>query len=103
MHTRPFHADKLQTIFPHIKLDQAYVSTYYPIRNGETIPEFRERTETFISAWIQRIESEMPHVKTAVLMSHAAIVIALGRAVSSALRHIDDSLLATLQQTSRAL
>lgn len=60
-----------------------YTATLLPSRQGETIPQLRERCETFLSVWIARVEAEMPNVKTAVIMSHAAIVIALGRIVSS--------------------
>lgn len=81
LHTRPPGPEGLQPIFPHITLEQTYTSTYFPIRSGESIPQFRERMEVFLPAWISRVEAEMPHVKTAVLMSHAATVIGLGRAV----------------------
>lgn len=79
LHARPI-LHKLQR---HVAVPLAeYGATLFPSRLGESIPALRSRCEMFLSAWIARVEAEMPHVRTAVIMTHAPIVIGLGRVVS---------------------
>lgn len=64
-------------------LHPTYQSTYLPTRHGETLEELRERSDTFVEAFVRRVETEYPDATTAVIVAHAATVIALGRSVSN--------------------
>jgi transcription factor C subunit 7 len=66
-------------------INQDYTSTIYASREGELLRGIQDRADLFAEAWPARIEAEMPDVKSAVVFSHAATVIALGRAVSQPL------------------
>lgn len=81
LHPRPGNPPDLAPFFPGmINLD--YTSTVYAPRNGELLREIQDRADLFAEAWPARIEAEMPDVRSVVVFSHAATVIALGRAVS---------------------
>jgi transcription factor C subunit 7 len=66
--------------FPDSEFDLEYNSTNYPSRLGEKMPDLFNRIDTFVDAWIGRMDDE--GVKTAVIFGHAATVIALGRALT---------------------
>ena len=81
LHPRPGNPPTLALFFPEM-INQDYSSTVYASRKGELMTGVQDRADLFAEAWPSRIEAEMPEVTSAVIFSHAATVIALGRAVS---------------------
>ncbi|KAJ9119872.1 hypothetical protein QFC24_005586 [Naganishia onofrii] len=81
LHPRPGHAEHLKQFFPDV-LDEAYRSTVYASRSGESVSELQARCDLFVDAFVNRIEAEYPNVKTVAIFAHAASVIALGRSLT---------------------
>lgn len=79
LHPRPSSADGLQSFFPGL-LDDSWSSIWYPSRKGEDVDEIYARTDGFLEAFVPEVEKRMPSTHARVLLvSHAAIVIALTR------------------------
>lgn len=80
LHPRPAPngASDLDQFYPGM-LDEEYGSTLYPSRHGERVRDVFARAELFADTWVGRMDEE--GVRSAVVFSHAAIVIALGRVV----------------------
>ena len=88
LHPRPGNPRDLEPFFPGcINLD--YSSTLYAPRTGELLRGIQDRADLFAEAFPARIEAELPDVTSVVLFSHAATVIALGRAVRLSLMSRD--------------
>ncbi|KAL7418617.1 hypothetical protein Q5752_007075 [Cryptotrichosporon argae] len=81
LHARPSDASELRQYFLDMRLDETYTSTFYPSRRGESMTELKDRCDTFVEAFVKRVEAEHPDVKTVLILAHAATVIALGRAL----------------------
>ncbi|TXT10658.1 hypothetical protein VHUM_02163 [Vanrija humicola] len=81
LHPRPAPngAADLAAFFPGL-LDDEYSSTLYPSRHGERVRDVFARAQLFADTWVGRMDDE--GVRSAVLFSHAAVVIALGRALT---------------------
>ncbi|KAL1413726.1 C6 zinc cluster transcription factor-like protein [Vanrija albida] len=58
-----------------------YAPTYFPNRRGETVPELAARIDGFVRAFVRRVEAERPDVRTLLIVSHAACVVQIGRAL----------------------
>lgn len=82
LHARPHPPAVLQKLVPDMPLHPSYDATYHPNREGESMEELQERTDTFVEAFVRRIDAEYPDAKTIVVVSHAGLVITMGRAVS---------------------
>ncbi|WVO16809.1 hypothetical protein L204_104495 [Cryptococcus depauperatus] len=82
LHPRPAQPIKLIPLFPSGSINPSYTSTVYPSRKGETLKSLHERAEIFVDAFISRVEGEWPEVKCVVIFSHAASLIAIGRALT---------------------
>lgn len=57
------------------------MSLLYAPRTGETFSGIHDRADAFIRLLIDYMNDEYPNVKRVMLVSHAATVIALGRAI----------------------
>ncbi|WOO82871.1 putative protein [Vanrija pseudolonga] len=81
LHPRPAPngAADLDQFYPGM-LDEEYGSTLYPSRHGERVRDVFARAELFADTWVGRMDEE--GVRSAVVFSHAAIVIALGRVLT---------------------
>ncbi|KAK2461883.1 hypothetical protein APHAL10511_006346 [Amanita phalloides] len=81
LHPRPGSASSLKQYFPEI--DTAWDSIYYSSRQGEDVDAVHERAKSFLSAFIPHVESTLPQEQHSrvMLMSHAATVIVLARAL----------------------
>lgn len=82
LHPRPAPngpADVLR-FFPLSTFDHDYASTNFPDRRGERMQDLFRRIDTFVDAFIGRMDAA--GVKTVVIFAHAATVIALGRALT---------------------
>jgi transcription factor C subunit 7 len=84
LHPRPAGPEALASFFPADAIDTSYTSTVYPSRRGETLQEIHDRAKLFVESWTNRVEALHDGVKCVSLYSHAASVIAIGRAVSPA-------------------
>ncbi|OCF37715.1 hypothetical protein I316_00842 [Kwoniella heveanensis BCC8398] len=82
LHPRPGSASSLAQHFPANSLDETYSSTVYASRLGETIHGVHDRADLFVEAFVGRMEELYPDVRSVVIFSHAAAVIALGRALT---------------------
>ncbi|WVF70217.1 hypothetical protein IAT40_005006 [Kwoniella sp. CBS 6097] len=82
LHPRPGSSNSLKQYFPPNSLDGIYESTVYASRLGETIHGVHDRADLFVEAFVGKIEELYPEVKSVVIFSHAAAVIALGRALT---------------------
>ncbi|KAJ6519873.1 histidine phosphatase superfamily [Mycena sanguinolenta] len=89
LHPRPGSASSLRAYFPEIDPD-AWSSIWYPPRVGEDVAEVHARAAGFLDAFVPAAEdrfacgqnAETAHTATRVLLvSHAATVIALTRAL----------------------
>ncbi|KAF3933538.1 hypothetical protein ABW19_dt0200548 [Dactylella cylindrospora] len=78
-HPLPATADLLKTFFPN--LDASYVPIITPARRGETMAQVHDRAAYALTRLIDYIDTNKPDVKAVVLVSHAATVIAAGRAL----------------------
>ncbi|KAH6897059.1 histidine phosphatase superfamily [Thelonectria olida] len=77
-HPIPAPPEKLKSLFS--TYDDTYVSALAPSRNGETIQALYERVAAAVNAIIERCDLEGR--RAAVLCTHAAVVIALGRVLT---------------------
>ncbi|WVQ97675.1 hypothetical protein IAU59_004789 [Kwoniella sp. CBS 9459] len=82
LHPRPGSSKTLKQHFPPNSLDETYESTVYASRSGETIHGLHDRADLFVEAFVGKIEELYPDVRSVVIFSHAAAVIALGRALT---------------------
>ncbi|KAI0094659.1 histidine phosphatase superfamily [Irpex rosettiformis] len=80
LHPRPFPAHRLQDYFSEI--DPSWSSIYYPSRKGEDVDQCHDRTEAVLYHLVNEVESrfEGQH-KRILLVSHAATIIAVNRAL----------------------
>jgi transcription factor C subunit 7 len=82
LHPIPPPAEALSASFPALRIDAAAwpKPTWVPSRKGEKVDEVHDRCQGFLSAFIPRAEQLLGggHKKI-LLVSHAAIVIALAR------------------------
>ncbi|EKM61005.1 uncharacterized protein PHACADRAFT_190138 [Phanerochaete carnosa HHB-10118-sp] len=80
LHPRPASAENLRSYFSGI--DSSWSSIWYPSRRGEDVPEVHSRAEGFLAALIpeleRRFEDKHKHI---LIVSHAATIIALTRAL----------------------
>lgn len=81
LHPRPPAAEHLVPYFPRIRPESHEPLLFAP-REGETIREIHARARHFLRLLIEHIDRHHPDVQTIFLVSHAATVIALGRALS---------------------
>ncbi|WOO76538.1 putative protein [Vanrija pseudolonga] len=77
---RPAGPSTLQDHFDMKLAD--YDATYFPKREGEKLDDLTERIDTFLSAFVRRVEAERPDVRTLLIVSHAAVVVQVGRALT---------------------
>ncbi|KAF8528138.1 histidine phosphatase superfamily [Hysterangium stoloniferum] len=84
LHPIPPPAPTLANSFPFLRIDPASWSpTYIPSRKGETLIELHDRCRDFLEAFIPRVESlSGGKHKNILIVSHAATVIALVRALA---------------------
>lgn len=81
LHPRPASAETLQSYFSEI--DPSWSSILYPSRKGEDVPEVHDRAERFLAALIPEIERRFGDKHRHILLvSHAATIIALTRALA---------------------
>lgn len=80
LHPRPPSASKLHKHFPRVSID-GHDPLLYASRNGETFAGIHERAEAFFKLLLEYMKERHPKVKRILLVSHAATVIALGRAI----------------------
>ncbi|KAL1408881.1 C6 zinc cluster transcription factor-like protein [Vanrija albida] len=87
LHPRPAAngAADLEAYVPPGALDTGYTSTLYPSRHGERVRDLHARAALWADAFVGRMEAE--GVRSVAVVSHAAVVIALGRVLTG-----DDSL-----------
>lgn len=78
LHPRPVSAEELVPFFGAV--DTSWTPTFLVSRKGESVPDLYQRGETFLRAFIQRIEEEGKHERI-LLVSHAATVITLAQAL----------------------
>lgn len=78
LHPSPVSAEELVPFFSAV--DPSWTPTFLVTRKGESVPDLYERGETFLQAFIKRIEEEGKHERI-LLMSHAATVISLAQAL----------------------
>jgi len=82
LHPRPPHAESLRRYFSQIASPTTHDPLLFAPREGETITEIHERAIRFLGLLIDHVDRTLPNVKTVLLVSHAATVITLGRALS---------------------
>lgn len=81
LHPRPASANTLQGYFSEI--DPSWSSIWYSSRKGEDVEQCHDRTEGFLSALIPEVERRFGNKhKCILLVSHAATIIALNRALA---------------------
>lgn len=80
LHPRPGSSDALKAYFPHIATE--WTSTWIPPRKGENVDELHQRCESFLQAFIPRIEAARPTDRCVLLVTHAATAIALTRVLT---------------------
>ncbi|KAL7008352.1 C6 zinc cluster transcription factor-like protein [Cystobasidiomycetes sp. EMM_F5] len=80
LHPRPFAASTLQTYFPHVQAS-SHRSLLVVSQSGESIQGLHERAKEFLRRFVAYVDANLPNVKSVLLVSHAATVIALGRAL----------------------
>lgn len=78
-HPIPASPQVLESFFPAL-LEQEYRAAVVPTRNGESIDELHDRVATTMEALIS--ECDRDGVRSVLLCSHAAVVIALGRVLT---------------------
>ena len=81
LHPRPASASELQNFFGEI--DPSWSSIWYPSRKGEDVDECHDRTAGVLEALVPEVERRYggKH-KRILLVSHAATIIALNRALA---------------------
>jgi transcription factor C subunit 7 len=82
LHPRPDSAESLRKYFPDISTDWSTV--YYPPRKGELVEEVHVRAATALATVMSTAQKRLPPqaVKRILVVSHAATVIALARALA---------------------
>ncbi|VDB99628.1 unnamed protein product [Peniophora sp. CBMAI 1063] len=82
LHPRPGSAHSLQQHCAHVS-PEGWQSVYLPSRHGEDVPDFHDRAADTLRALIPLAEKTLPENKheRILLMSHAATVIGLARAL----------------------
>ncbi|ETW87257.1 hypothetical protein HETIRDRAFT_437817 [Heterobasidion irregulare TC 32-1] len=85
LHPRPANAAALRAHFPEIDPD-AWASVWYPPRAGEDVQQVHDRAAGFVSAFVPEVPRRLTHnggggPARVLLVSHAATVIALARAL----------------------
>ncbi|KAH8848025.1 hypothetical protein MCOR31_000127 [Pyricularia oryzae] len=78
-HPAPAPVEELSTLFPDI-LDQGYSPALTPTSRGESIEQLHDRVALAVLEVIKRCDAE--GVRSVVLCTHAAVVIALGRVLT---------------------
>ncbi|TLS31010.1 hypothetical protein PpBr36_03490 [Pyricularia pennisetigena] len=78
-HPAPAPVEELSTLFPGI-LDQGYSPALTPTSRGESIEQLHDRVALAVLEIIKRCDAE--GVRSVVLCTHAAVVIALGRVLT---------------------
>ncbi|KAJ7487652.1 histidine phosphatase superfamily [Mycena galericulata] len=82
LHPRPASAASLRMYFPTEIDADAWASVYYPPRIGEDVAQMHARARTFLDVFVPAVERALPGThKRVLLVSHAATVIALTRAL----------------------
>ncbi|KAE9411086.1 phosphoglycerate mutase-like protein [Gymnopus androsaceus JB14] len=81
LHPRPYSASDLKSYFEEID-PEAWSSIYYPTRKGEDVDEIHERCSIVMSDLVSEVETRFTNHKRILLVSHAATVIALARALA---------------------
>jgi transcription factor C subunit 7 len=80
--THPTPPD-LAMLGPHFTmLDQEYASVHLPHVNGELIIELHDRAKKAIEHIVEKLDSDIEKPKTLLICTHAAVMIALGRALT---------------------
>ncbi|KAK9480600.1 phosphoglycerate mutase-like protein [Lipomyces japonicus] len=78
-HPSPAPVTVLKSVFPRV--DTEYEPICVPSTDGETIRELHDRAATALAQLISTINQTKTDVKTLLICSHAATIIALGRAL----------------------
>jgi Fructose-2,6-bisphosphatase len=78
-HPVPASLDKLEPLFPDL-LDMSYVSAVTPNRMGEEINELHDRVAVAVKEVIAQCDRD--GIRSVLLCTHAAVVIALGRVLT---------------------
>ncbi|KAK9375234.1 histidine phosphatase superfamily [Lipomyces chichibuensis] len=78
-HPRAASKEMLKSFFPRVSLD--YEPIAVPSTDGETIQELHERAKSVLAAMIRDCNENHPTITTVVICTHAATIIALGRAL----------------------
>ncbi|PSN62314.1 phosphoglycerate mutase family protein [Corynespora cassiicola Philippines] len=84
-HPTPPSLEILSPLFPN--LDQDYTSLLVPHPKGELITELHERVKSSLHAIISALDREPGQPKTVLICSHAATMIAAGRALTGNAPH----------------
>ena len=79
VHPRPQRSSILESHFPRIST--SHRSLLLVSQNGESISGVHSRAKEFLRRFVTYIEHTHPNIKSVLLVSHAAFVIALGRAL----------------------
>ena len=78
LHPRPSSASALKAYFPEI--DDSWSSVWYPTRKGESAPALHDRLGGFLTVFVPEVQQRFSGAhKRILLVSHAAVVIALAR------------------------
>lgn len=80
LHPRPPLAALLKPHFPRIAVD-AHTPLLFAPQTGESHQALHDRAADFLQLLLMHVDETYPEVKTILLVSHAATVIALGRAL----------------------
>ena len=78
LHPRPSSASALKAYFPEI--DDSWSSVWYPTRKGESAPALHDRLGGFLTVLVPEVQRRFAGAhKRILLVTHAAVVIALAR------------------------
>ncbi|KAJ7070987.1 histidine phosphatase superfamily [Mycena amicta] len=80
LHPRPVAASSLVQFFPD-SIDPSWTSVYFPPRIGEDVAEVHNRAAKVLDVFIPAVERAYPGHERILLVSHAATVIVLARAL----------------------
>ncbi|EPS41234.1 hypothetical protein H072_4827 [Dactylellina haptotyla CBS 200.50] len=78
-HPQPATPELLQTFFPFLNTDYTPIIT--PATRGETMAQVHDRAAYALTRLIEYVDKTHPEVKAIILVSHAATIIAVGRAL----------------------
>jgi transcription factor C subunit 7 len=83
LHPLPGPASELQNFFPRID-PSSHEPLLVPSRTGETVEQLHERAKTVMDGLIERLDGDEHEqaVRSILICSHAATIIALGRALT---------------------